>query len=669
MAFSFGLPIAQQDPNGVDLGSALARLSGQGAPGYAPQPQPDPTQQPAPQAAPQPQAPASGQSPYDIPVSPLEAVLSWAAHGGSPGEAAQRVRAVKLQNMMDGYQLQQAQIRQQTLQNATGQQQQAILFNPAEYGKQVAANFAPIQTAEGASQTMFGGASQPGGYTAIAPKLMLGSAGQPIALTQNGMVSLGPQLDGKKTAANGVVLDENKGLTGQTYTQPQVFAPGSSPGVFTSQVGGVAPQGPLQGSVSGPLGAGGPPQSPAIAAPPAGAAPSKFDALNFIKSFVIPHEGGLNPHDMNGAPTKFGINQAANPGVNVPGLTAGQAADIYMKKYLPMSGAANLPPALAAVHLDTSVINPAKAQQFLQQSNGDPAAYLALRQQWMQHMLQTNPAAAPYAKAWGQRNADLGQIIAGQGGAGQQGAQLAQGGGQPGWFIGAPVGQPRTLTPEEVKAHGYADGTVVERAADGAEAVRQAPQYDSAWDRGQRDSFAGWEPVKQYTSVVQPSYQALTKNIGQMTGPAAYAILDTVIRTDNPGATTRQQQLDSFEQKFGLGASFMGKLLNYAGKGSIPKDVQQKILDSVAPFAQSHYDAANSLYQAQVGIANEHKRNPNDLTVPIGQRPEHYVVAGTDGALPDSQIRQQAQAAIAKGGNKAAIIARMRAAGVDTSGL
>jgi hypothetical protein len=116
---------------------------------------------------------------------------------------------------------------------------------------------------------------------------------------------------------------------------------------------------------------------------------------------------------MNGAPTKYGINQTANPGVDVTKLTPDQAGQIFQDKYWNKSGAANLPAPLAAVHADTYFINPMKATQFLKQSGGDPQAYMALRQQWMADMVAHNPNAAKYAKAWSNRNADLSKVVTG----------------------------------------------------------------------------------------------------------------------------------------------------------------------------------------------------------------------------------------------------------------
>jgi hypothetical protein len=122
--------------------------------------------------------------------------------------------------------------------------------------------------------------------------------------------------------------------------------------------------------------------------------------------FIAPHEGGYAPHDGNGAPVNFGINQTANPDVDVSKLDAGQAQQLFEKRYWGPSGAASLPAPLAAVHADTYFISPAKSKEFLAASGGDPSKYMDLRDAWMQHLSST-PKYARFAKAWTNRNHDL----------------------------------------------------------------------------------------------------------------------------------------------------------------------------------------------------------------------------------------------------------------------
>lgn len=141
---------------------------------------------------------------------------------------------------------------------------------------------------------------------------------------------------------------------------------------------------------------------------PEGQAHPRLDPHAFFAEFVSPHEGGYAAHDANGAPVNFGINQAANPGLDVKSMTKAQAADIFVNKYFKAAGADKLPAGLAAVHADTAFINPAAAQRFLAQSDGDPQKYMDLREAWMRGMVQRNPTKfGKFEKAWSNRNTDL----------------------------------------------------------------------------------------------------------------------------------------------------------------------------------------------------------------------------------------------------------------------
>jgi hypothetical protein len=205
----------------------------------------------------------------------------------------------------------------------------------------------------------------------------------------------------------------------------------------------------------GPL-VSGAPAAPAGSTPaPTGTAPAgavtsgHLNPNAFFTQFVAPHEGGYAAHDANGQPVNYGINQGANPGVDVKSLTPGAAGDIFTQKYYNQSGAANLPPALAAVYADTYFINPARAKQFLAQSNGDPAKFMELRRQWMGNLVQTQPEKyGPYAKAWNNRNRDLIQYSQNLGSGGSTApATSAAPNAQPGQTATAPAGQAAMVQP------------------------------------------------------------------------------------------------------------------------------------------------------------------------------------------------------------------------------
>lgn len=148
-------------------------------------------------------------------------------------------------------------------------------------------------------------------------------------------------------------------------------------------------------------------------APNSGApAPAAGGGFNQSVGFTLQHEGGYNAADSNGAAVNFGINQGANPDVDVKNLTKAQAAQIYKNRYWDKIGGDELAaknPGLATIAFDTSVMaGPGKAKELLSASGGDPEKFMALREQFLQSLLTKDPAKfGRYEKAWTSRNADL----------------------------------------------------------------------------------------------------------------------------------------------------------------------------------------------------------------------------------------------------------------------
>jgi hypothetical protein len=139
-----------------------------------------------------------------------------------------------------------------------------------------------------------------------------------------------------------------------------------------------------------------------------------LDAKTFFKKHIRPAEGGYNPSDRNGKPVNFGINQGANPDIDVKNLTEDQAADIFEKRYFKPSGADKLPAGLAAIHSETAFIfGVERAKKMLAQSGGDPEKYLELRQKRFNEMAKQD--GGKYIKSWTRRNEQLRQNYAGEG--------------------------------------------------------------------------------------------------------------------------------------------------------------------------------------------------------------------------------------------------------------
>jgi hypothetical protein len=141
--------------------------------------------------------------------------------------------------------------------------------------------------------------------------------------------------------------------------------------------------------------------------------PRSWDAFDrFYASFVVSHEGGYVENDGNGSPANYGINQGANPDIDVVSLNQPRAEQILYQRYWLASGADQLPSGLAMVHGDTAINMGVKAaNELLAQSGGDPGAYLALRDERYRAIAAADPDKANYLSLWLERTDDLRNLI------------------------------------------------------------------------------------------------------------------------------------------------------------------------------------------------------------------------------------------------------------------
>lgn len=110
--------------------------------------------------------------------------------------------------------------------------------------------------------------------------------------------------------------------------------------------------------------------------------------------FVIQLEGGdaTIQNDNGRGVSRFGINQSANPDVDVPNLTRSGAVKRY-QRYWTDVGASRLPPGLAIAAFDAAVLmGPEKARGFIAEGQGDLGQFFALEQAEMQRLAKADPA-------------------------------------------------------------------------------------------------------------------------------------------------------------------------------------------------------------------------------------------------------------------------------------
>jgi hypothetical protein len=139
---------------------------------------------------------------------------------------------------------------------------------------------------------------------------------------------------------------------------------------------------------------------------PSSPVPGEGGSVGFDASvgLVLKHEGGYAESDGNtGAPVNFGINQKANPDIDVKNLTREQAVEIYRQRYWNAIGGDTLPPEIQATALDAAVNQgPSNANKWLAASGGDPVLFNALRRAHYERLLE-KPENARFRNTWMRR--------------------------------------------------------------------------------------------------------------------------------------------------------------------------------------------------------------------------------------------------------------------------
>lgn len=126
-------------------------------------------------------------------------------------------------------------------------------------------------------------------------------------------------------------------------------------------------------------------------ASPGGSKKGFVEAATFVIDELEGGEGNIRNDNGRGL-SRFGINQAANPDVNVSTLTRAGAVNRY-RRYWAEVGADKLPPGLAIAAFDAAVLmGGEKSRRFMAESGYDVGRFLALEQAEMHRLAKADPA-------------------------------------------------------------------------------------------------------------------------------------------------------------------------------------------------------------------------------------------------------------------------------------
>ena len=279
-----------------------------------------------------------------------------------------------------------------------------------------------------------------------------------------------------------------------------------------------------------------------------GGVPPSGGFESFYEGFLAPAEGGFVASDgRSGAPANFGVNQAANPDIDVRNLTRDQAKQIMLERYWKPSGADQIAdPRLQAIHADTAVnMGVGKAKELLAQSGGDPAQYLALREARYRQL------GGKDLDGWLKRNANLAQYA---GMAGSQPTAVASVPKAPKvkeapagyrWNSSGSALEPIPGGPAD-KGKSGGGKAVPEWVAKRAEPKFEAVRGLEAAVKGFKDAYGGHTILGDWSNDLQSVFG--TGPEGQRDWWAQFSALDNQIRNSLFGASLTEGEKSAYER-------------------------------------------------------------------------------------------------------------------------
>lgn len=245
-----------------------------------------------------------------------------------------------------------------------------------------------------------------------------------------------------------------------------------------------------------------------------------------IKQRLFAREGGYVARDgSSGAPANFGINQRANPDVDVANLTRERAEQIYDERYIkPILDAGVSGPALEAV-IDFGVnAGPNLALDFWRRSGGDINRFNELR---LQHY-RSLPDYNRYGRSWERRVAET-----------TPGTVDTRGGARV-----VAQGQNRGLSPSEQRA-----------AAREERAEQREQQREQAGSRRDevnlRREFNNRQEVKDYATV-RSAYQSVQAAARQPSAAGDLSLIFAYMKILDPGSVVREQEFANAQNAAGI---------------------------------------------------------------------------------------------------------------------
>lgn len=309
-----------------------------------------------------------------------------------------------------------------------------------------------------------------------------------------------------------------------------------------------------------------------------------------IKQRLFAREGGYVARDgSSGAPANFGINQRANPDVDVANLTQERAEQIYDERYIkPILDAGVSGPALEAV-IDFGVnAGPNRALDFWRRSGGDINRFNELR---LNHY-RSLPDYNRYGRSWERRVAET-----------TPGTVDTRGGTRV-----VAQGQNRGLSPSEQRA--------VAREERAEQREQQREQAGSRRDEvNLRREFNNRQEVKDYATV-RSAYQSVQAAARNPSAAGDLSLIFAYMKILDPGSVVREQEFANAQNAAGV-PDRVRNLYNRALNGQrLNPNQRQDFLTQANNLFQTRQQTYDRIASEYRGYAESYGVSP-DRVAPI----------------------------------------------------
>ena len=241
---------------------------------------------------------------------------------------------------------------------------------------------------------------------------------------------------------------------------------------------------------------------------------------------LLQREGGFVARDgRSGAPANYGINQRANPDIDVANLTPQRAQELYRERYWNPVVQAGVPEEAREAVFDFAVnAGPSRAIDFWRRSGGDIGRFNELR---LQHY-RSLPDYNRYGRSWERRVAET-----------TPGTVDTRGGARV-----VAQGQNRGLSPSEQRA--------VAREERAEQREQQREQAGSRRDEvNLRREFNNRQEVKDYATV-RSAYQSVQAAARQPSAAGDLSLIFAYMKILDPGSVVREQEFANAQNAAGI---------------------------------------------------------------------------------------------------------------------